>query len=612
MTIQSKYDVLIVGAGPTGLSVAAELLRGGVSSSSILLIDALPAPLIQTKASVLWPRSLELLSQFKGVLEETEAYGLRLSRAVIRTNDDKLLGRVDFAGNTNSEFGYGILCEQWFTEKVITRYINEMGLTVVRSTSLGDFKYRDLSADHPITASLLPPSGPLDVSIKYIVGCDGSKSACRKLAGIKFGGETLEGTFYSAHFSVKKPLTSIDGSMVMFLRSEGMSFITQMPNGTYMTAIDLVGEQAKPYLSATEVDMHGNPILLDITEKDVARLLKERIHTDIQVDKIIWQTHFRVNERVAARYSDGKRVFLAGDACHAHTPLGGQGQNTGIQEAINLGWKLALVLQGTCSPTPLLSSYESERLAIGQHLINFTTVSQKSSASRNPYFQFLRNHAMSLATSQHFVVSTIAQTIGETIYHYRDSGISAEHWEKPPLFPSLLARRRQNILRMVGKRINAGDRVSRLILSGVEESFFTETSGFKLVLFEGLESAYNNSSNINLSELAAFGQEMIAQTFGLISAFAVVPKDQVHEYTRFGVEGQSLFLLRPDGHVGFRSEPVSADLLKAYLRDRVGLQKFDKSAMPFTVKKFNPLVGDWFHLVLVGAVIAAGIAYAKS
>ncbi|KAJ3355010.1 hypothetical protein HDU83_004181 [Entophlyctis luteolus] len=607
-----EFNSVIVGAGPTGLTLAAELLRQGIPADTILLVDELAAPLLHTKASVLWPRSLELLDHFAGVVPAAEAVGMKLLSGCIFAGDNqdslKRLALINISSYFISSFPWGILLEQWRTERILTEYLARHNLHVTRSTKLVDYKYFE---DGAVEARFENSAGMRVVRTKFLVGCDGGKSKVRKLLGFDFKGETLKGSFYSAHFTVKNPLPDINTSALsLFLMSSGGSFVTPMPGHgkhsiSYMSALDLSEEQDCIY-RCSELDSHGNQPLLEIPRKDAERLLQERLSKNIVVDEIIWQSHFRVNERVTSSFSDGRRVFLAGDACHAHSPIGGQGQNTGIQEAINLGWKLALVIKGLVSPE-LLSTYERERQSIGQRLVDFTNRGTKASALRDPTLQYLRNTIMSFVASREFLRDTIAQTIAETIYNYRKCDINSERWEKPALIPFFWQRRRQNILRVLTERLHAGDRVCAQLFPMLPSNFFSETAGFKAIFFQGRPYA-KLPSDLSLDALHKLGEELVKLSFGTVTAYAVVTADDCSLSSSIGVQNQCVLLIRPDDYVALRSEPVSFAVVAAYLRDKIGQTKFGDEDAVRSLAKYKPLMNDWVHglilLVLFGAFAA--------
>ncbi|KAJ3142553.1 hypothetical protein HK100_001377 [Physocladia obscura] len=316
------------------------------------------------------------------------------------------------------------------------------------------------------------------------------------------------------------------------------------------------------------MDLYGNNTLLEVPDDIGQQLIQERIHKDLKIEKMIWKTHFRINERIASRYSDGMRVYLAGDACHAHTPLGGQGQNTGIQDAINLGWKLSMVLKNQCISL-LLETYESERSVVGQQLVAFTSTSQKTSSSRSPTVQFIRNTVLSLSASRDFFVSLISQTLGETIYHYRGSALSVENWDNIEKLPPA----KRATVKLNSERIYAGDRVSCYMLPHIGTVFFNTTCGFKLLLFAG-KKTYAREPDLTNDELRQFAEIARAQTFSAVSDALVVEETNEKAYQTFGVREQCLFLIRPDGYVCYRSQPVKQDSLNYYLKDHAGLTAF--------------------------------------
>ncbi|CAK5194796.1 unnamed protein product [Aphanomyces euteiches] len=599
----SSVDVLIVGAGPSGLAAACELIRNGVSS--ILIIDRLDAPVKQTKASVLWPRSLELLANYDGVLDAIHDH-CEYVRQVKFYTETSVLTHVKLGDRFASRFQYGALLEQWYTEKVLKAYVDKHNVVTKRNAELVAFSYVSNSAD-TIEATILIDKGlPTErttvVRCKYLVGCDGARSSVRRLMNCAFQGIVLPYAFIGAHFTSSTQVAVQPDEMRMSSYRAGMAFLTPMPNKSYLVAIDLSAEQDAPYCDPHHVDTHGMPIQLEFTKEQLQSLISERC-VAVTIDHVIWSTHFRVNKRLAETYSDGNRIFLAGDACHCHTPLGGQGMNTGIQDAVNLGWKLALVLQGKAEPS-LLTTYGTERRLVGEELIAFTTRAQNISSNRTPLVQFFRNNALRVLTSLPFVVDTIAATIGETIVAYRASPLSVENWVLPPIFPYILYRRRQNILRIFHARVVAGGRAP--VLDNTPLTFHT-TPGFNLIFFQGAPG--HTVSPLTYDQLVAVGREVQLLTKGIVADFKVIPASEANNHDMYGVKGQCLFLVRPDGYVGLRSEPVSMDDVLRYLKHRVLL-----TSVPDT-GSFKPTAFDWVPYVLltlaIGGLLTTAIYLVK-
>jgi hypothetical protein len=236
--------------------------------------------------------------------------------------------------------------------------------------------------------------------------------------------------------------------------------------------------------------------------------------------------------------------------------------NTGIQDGVNLGWKLAFVILGKCS-CELLSTYHEERKMVGEKLINFTSRAQKISSSRNQLFNFIRNNALKLLTSSELITDIISNELGETAYQYCSS-ISIEHWESPPIFPYLFRRREQNILRLTNtSRLKSGHRIHPEM---IKDNFLLKTNGFKAILFEGLKNKSNTFKEIN--DLKKFGQNLV-DVNGLFTDFIVISQSDIKTYDIFGVKAQCIFLIRPDGHIGLRSEPIDIDIINGYMKNRI-------------------------------------------
>jgi len=198
--------------------------------------------------------------------------------------------------------------------------------------------------------------------------------------------------------------------------------------------------------------------------------------------------------------------------------------------------------------------------------------------------------------------------LGETKYSYSTTSfLSCEHWQKPRIFPYLLRRRSQNILRMLTTRIRAGDRCPPHFLSPVDPNFFSRTTGFKAIIFEGLPGSTDAHYLKNLSQCTEFGQNLLKIQKGIISDVLIVANSERKIYKKFGVYGQCIFLIRPDGYVGFRCEPLDMEQIIGYLKTRVGVKRINF----YNQQDFKPLYHDWIPFALFTGLlgIIVGLTY---
>lgn len=320
-------DVLVVGAGPTGLLLAAELRRRGVAC---LLIDAQPQPLHWDRATVVHPLTLELLESL-GLVGELLAAGMR-QRAVRIHSGGRVLGEMDLS-TSDSAYGFNIGVSEEVTEAILTGHLQRMGGDVVRSCRLVSLEPRP----DGILAGLRSDGGRQDVMARWVVGCDGLRSAARDLAGIAFEGERIA-----------QPWAVLDATLEGWQDDLDVTFAYLDTPAVILTA--LPRRRWRVYLRP------GSPTSDLVAEATTTIRAYQPAASLVDVEN---PTRFHCHTRVARRFRSG-RVLVAGDAAHVCSPAEGHGMNGGLQDALNLAWKLSLVCRGIARPS-LLDSYEAER-----------------------------------------------------------------------------------------------------------------------------------------------------------------------------------------------------------------------------------------------------------
>ncbi|MDI4665476.1 FAD-dependent monooxygenase [Xanthobacter autotrophicus] len=367
MVRQDSADVIVVGAGPVGLSLAAELARHKVRCR---ILEKAAAPSIYCRALGVTPRTLEVYEDM-GVVRAMIDAGLWL---------DGLCVAVDGApartiATDLSDLPYGALgIPQPVTERILAEHLAGFGIGVERGVAVNAL----VQAGEKVRLDLAGPDGREDFAhARFVVGCDGAHSFVRHALGIPFEGEAFPYPFMlgDVHLAFPGDLKPARGIALRLMRlredtAPDMFIAIPLPeHGRYrvsMLAPESLAGAGSGDAGSTEA--HGiqserpGPSLADLQE------VADRIAPgQIVAGDLRWSSRFRISMRLAARYRAGQ-VFLAGDACHIHPPTGGQGMNTGIQDAYNLAWKLALVLRGR-APAALLDSYEAERRPVAQDVI---------------------------------------------------------------------------------------------------------------------------------------------------------------------------------------------------------------------------------------------------
>ncbi|MFG1426256.1 FAD-dependent monooxygenase [Roseixanthobacter glucoisosaccharinicivorans] len=389
--------VLIAGAGPVGLTLAGELARYGVG---VRIVDTSAARTDKSKALVLWSRSLELLAR-TGRAQDFVAAGMEVYGARI-SNGRTLIAEIDFDA-AESLFPAAVMIPQSETERLLETHLESLGVKVERTTGLTGFA---LVGDG-VHATLRDASGREEqVEADWLVGCDGAHSTVRHTLGMDFAGSTQPSDWVLADVHLEG-LTP--DKLDIYWHSDGILAFFPITGGRYRMVADLGPAQSEAHRP-------------DPTLAEVQALVDARGPGGIRMHDPFWLANFRINERKVKDYSLG-RAFLAGDAAHIHSPAGGQGMNTGMQDAFNLAWKLALVVRGRARPA-LLDSYSVERSAVGDLVLHNATRMTDLAVMRNPLAQAVRNFAAHVVLGLSQVQRRASHSLTELEIAYPHSPLS--------------------------------------------------------------------------------------------------------------------------------------------------------------------------------------------
>ncbi len=404
MTISAnaEIDVLIIGAGPTGLVLALWLTHWGVR---VRIIDKTAEPGTSSRALAVAARTLELYDQLGlgGAVVER-------SRAALAVNlwvTGKRRAHVDFGnlGTDISPYPAPVIYPQDEHERLLIERLSKLGVQVERSTELLHFEMTDR-----VMARIRRPDGTDErCRAAYIAGCDGAHSRVRELLKIGFPGGTYEHLFYVA--DVDATGSMMNGELHVGLDKSDFLALFPLKDPGRARLVGAVSDQA-----LTQRKM--------LTWDDVNTRVMQWM--PIKVARVNWFSTYNVHHRVAKQFRKG-RAFLLGDAAHIHSPVGGQGMNTGIGDAVNLAWKLAWVLQGRADES-ILESYEPERIGFAQRLVKTTDQAFTAVTSRRPIARFVRLELVPALAPLLFSFRPMARllfrTVSQTNVNYRGSPLS--------------------------------------------------------------------------------------------------------------------------------------------------------------------------------------------
>jgi len=507
----TETPVLVVGAGPVGLTTACQLARLGVS---VRVVDALERPTTESRAVSVHARSLEMLAAL-GVLPRLESLGRRIAALeIVSGGTGKARARLE-VGGVPSRHPYVLDVAQPDTEAVLAERAAELGIVVERGVAL-----TGLTQDaHGVQVTLRSRDGEQTTRVGWVVGADGGHSTTRSLVGAR-----LEGGFHGQHFAmadvdVDSPFST--DAIRMFTHPDGMGML-----------FPLAGTRARVMIEVDAPDP-GDPTL-----EQVQAWADARMGGQVKVSNPRWMTYFEIHHAQVPRYRLG-RVVLAGDAAHIHSPAAAQGMNTGMQDAANLAWKLALVAQGRADQA-LLDTYHDERHPVGASVVRMTTTLTNIGTASGPEAA-IRDVAFFLVGHVQRLRSAGTVRLAEITINYRDSALSVHDGHHH----HGAARAGEHAPDPAG------------IAPAIED--LLAEPGFVLLARTAAPLDELRNALGDLGTVVRVARERTDE------ACVVDPADAISRAYGLGAEG--IALIRPDGYLAFVSATADPEPLRRYLAD---------------------------------------------
>ena len=501
-------DVLVVGAGPTGLATA---LQAHAHGATVRVVERRPEAFRPSRAMIVHPRTLESLRPL-GVTDRLLERGDRAPRAELHVGRRRVPARLGDVPLTDTAFPHLTLLPQTYVEEVLAGALEQRGVRIERGVELVHVRADDDAAH----ATLRTADRVEETACRFLAGCDGPASTVRAAAAIGWRGGTYTEEVVLAD-------AELDGDLAPGVLHVGVG----RPGLVFLFAL---GEGATWRLLATRPARDGGApfgqpgAALPVTE---VQDLLDATALDVTVGELRWSARVRLQHRLADTFRQG-RLFLAGDAAHAHSPAAAQGMNSGVLDAVNLGWKLAFAGEsGPCSD--LLASYGTERRPVARQVLALTHLVFFAEASTNPLSTYLRGTFLPLAAPalaglvrQPLLMAQVVRLLSQGWVHYRQSPLSVTG--TPP-----------------GDGPCPGDRLPD-------------------------EDVTHEGRVLRLHELTAGpGVHLLLQRDALdLGRLRLGPLVPVHRISSW--PGRGVVAVRPDGHVGFRCGESDPAQLRSWLR----------------------------------------------
>jgi 3-(3-hydroxy-phenyl)propionate hydroxylase len=533
--MKDAIGVLVIGAGPVGLTFASEMARYGVSCR---IVDKAQGTKEISKALILHVRTQEVLDAM-GLTHELQQAAIPMRRVDI-IGYGKHLGHGSMEG-INSPHPYPIILGQNVTEHILNEHVAKMGVSVEWQTEAVKVE----QDNDGVSVTLRHADGTDEVvHAQYVLGADGTHSITRQQAGIEFQGNPYAGqAFIQSDSKIRWSMPA--GSSYLWFTEKGYMMVIEMPHGIVRTFISVPDP---------------GPSVKTTTLEEVNQTLNHLGGIDAELYDPVWVALYRVNHRAASAFRKD-RIFIAGDAAHEHVPIGGQGMNTSIQDAFNLAWKLALVMQGKARPV-LLDSYQTERHPVAESLLRGTDEAYTRLLKAGDLGRAAVRLLGPFLLSSEFVREKMRNTLEEIDINYRQGPLTSEHGgsDGPCAGDRALDA---NVVTLPAKdtvplrEVIRGTYWSLLLFSGAE----CEPARLRQLIEIGAKLATRFARSLK-SYLIVAGFP-VTPVAGSSVPILLDPMNQLHD--QYGVKNACLYLIRPDLYVAFRSGLDHEAGLAAYL-----------------------------------------------
>jgi len=515
-----QTNVIIIGAGPTGLMAANQLARFGID---FIILDKKSGPTIESRAIAVTARSLEIYEQM-GLVETVIEQGEKINSLGVFSDGKAKAGiNIGEISSSLSDFNFLLAFEQSKNEELLYKNLKKNGRDVLWEHEL----VKVSQTAEEVTVTIKAPAGEeKTLTSKYLIAADGARSVVRHQFGFKFEGGTYQNKFFVADTELKwnHPYDRLT------LFPAHYNFCAFFPIKGKNT-IRVLGTLPKEYAGKENVDF-----------KDLETIIKNTVKVEVTFTKVNWFSVYHLHHRGVDNFRNSN-IFLAGDSAHIHSPAGGQGMNTGLQDAYNLAWKMAFVLKGHVNKK-ILDTYTEERLPFAKWLLNFTDRMFNMMTNDNWFIYFIRKYLMlniaPLILSSEKIKLRAFTVLSQTWYSYKGKTISANYSQQKLKF-------------------SEGDRFPYFKDAKTGKSFYEnlKAPSFHLVFIS--DRNLTSSEQNDIKNYFSFPVTIVQTIFS-------------DNWSTSGVTKELFILVRPDNYIAFISDSLTKETAKQYMK-KAGMSK---------------------------------------